>query len=135
MAHPKGSREDNDMTPKQRAFVSEYLIDLNATQAAIRAGYSAKTAGQGGDQLLKNIEVAAAIAKAQAERADKCDIDALWVLREAKSTYEAARAGDNHSAAVSALKLVGSHVDVNAFEERVSTKHSGTIVVETGVPR
>lgn len=123
------------MTPKQEAFVREYLIDLNATQAAIRAGYSAKTAGQGGDQLLKNIEVAAAIAKGMDERADKCEIDALWVLREAKATYEAARALDKLSEANTALGLIGKHVNVNAFEERVATKHSGTIVVETGVPR
>jgi phage terminase small subunit len=123
------------MTPKQDAFVREYLIDLNATQAAIRAGYSEATAYSQGQRLLKNVEVASALAEAKTERAEKCDIDALWVLQEAKATYLAARADNNPSAAVSALKLVGSHVDVNAFEERVATKHSGTIVVETGVPR
>ncbi|MBK8117622.1 MAG: terminase small subunit [Candidatus Accumulibacter sp.] len=42
----------DEMTPKQAAFVDEYLIDLNATQAAIRAGYSAKTAEWIGPQLL-----------------------------------------------------------------------------------
>jgi phage terminase small subunit len=123
------------MTPKQEAFVREYLIDLNATQAAIRAGYSVDTARAIGSENLSKPDIADAIAEAQAQRAEKCGIDALWVLQEAKATYQAARADDNHSAAVSALKLVGSHVDVNAFEERVATKHSGTIVVETGVPR
>jgi phage terminase small subunit len=123
------------MTPKQEAFVREYLIDLNATQAAIRAGYSADTASEQGSRLLGNVKVAEAIAQGKEQRAEKCEIDALWVLQEAKATYQAARADNNVSAAVSALKLVGSHVDVNAFEERVSTKHSGTIVVETGVPR
>ena len=123
------------MTPKQEAFVREYLIDLNATQAAIRAGYSVDTARAIGSENLSKPDIADAIAEAQAHRAEKCEIDALWVLQEAKATYQAARADDNHGAAVSALKLVGSHVDVNAFEERVATKHSGTIVVETGVPR
>ena len=50
-----------ELTPKQEAFVREYLIDLNATQAAIRAGYSAKTAKDGAAQLLANISVKKAI--------------------------------------------------------------------------
>jgi len=68
------------LTAKQQRFVDEYLIDLNATQAAIRAGYSAATAGQGGDQLLKNIEVAKAISERQVKRSTETQIDAAWVL-------------------------------------------------------
>ena len=45
------------MTTKQQRFVEEYLIDLNATQAAIRAGYSAKTANEQGARLLANVSV------------------------------------------------------------------------------
>ena len=124
-----------DMTPKQEAFVREYLIDLNATQAAIRAGYSEATAYSQGQRLLKNVEVASALTEAKDERADKCDIDALWVLREAKATYQAARELDKLSEANTALGLIGKHINVNAFEERIANKHSGTIIVETGVPR
>ena len=51
------------MTPKQERFVEEYLVDLNATQAAIRAGYSAKTAGWIGPQLLVKTHIAEAVAK------------------------------------------------------------------------
>lgn len=112
------------MTPKQKAFVREYLIDLNATQAATRAGYSAKTAGQQGERLLKNVEIAAAVAEAMQERAAKAEIDALWVLNEARSTYEAARAADKLGEAVSALKLVGTHIDIQAFKERVAQEHT-----------
>lgn len=68
------------LTPKQRRFVEEYLVDLNATQASIRAGYSAKTAEQQGPRLLGNVGVAAAIAAAQAERSKRTQIDADWVL-------------------------------------------------------
>jgi len=50
------------MTPKQAAFVDEYLIDLNATQAAIRAGYSAKTARQIGEENLSKPDISAAVA-------------------------------------------------------------------------
>jgi len=68
------------LTPKQARFVQEYLLDLNATQAAVRAGYSAKTAEQQGPRLLGNVGVAAAIAKAQDARSKQTAIDAAWVL-------------------------------------------------------
>jgi phage terminase small subunit len=68
------------LTPKQEAFVREYLIDLNATQAAIRAGYSAKSAEVQGSRLLSNAKVAAAVAAAQKERSEKTGIDAAYVL-------------------------------------------------------
>lgn len=70
------------MTPKQERFVEEYLIDLNATQAAIRAGYSEKTADQQGHQLLKKTSVAAAIEKARAEQSRRTRVTADDVIRE-----------------------------------------------------
>jgi phage terminase small subunit len=70
------------MTPKQERFVKEYMIDLNATQAAIRAGYSEKTAEQQGYQLLQNTSVSAAVAKAMKKRGDKLEITADRVLLE-----------------------------------------------------
>lgn len=69
------------LTGKQARFVSEYLIDLNATQAAIRAGYSEKTAYSQGERLLKKVEVAAEIAAAKKARTERTEIDADWVLR------------------------------------------------------
>ena len=69
------------MTPKQQRFVDEYLIDLNATQAAIRAGYSAKTAGQIGEENLRKPEIAAAVSEAKAKRAQETAVDAAWVLK------------------------------------------------------
>lgn len=77
------------MTPKQTGFVQEYLIDLNATQAAIRAGYSEKTAHSQGQRLLKNVVVEAAIASARESRAERTRIDADWVLRRLSEEIEA----------------------------------------------
>ena len=62
------------ITPKQQRFADEYLIDLNATQAAIRAGYSERSAEQQGNRLLGNDKVAAYIAEAQADRSERTDI-------------------------------------------------------------
>lgn len=69
-----------DMNAKQAAFVREYLLDLNATQAAIRAGYSPRTAEQQGSRLLSNVKVAEAVQSAQAARSERTEIDANWVL-------------------------------------------------------
>lgn len=71
------------LAPMQSVFVQEYLIDLNATQAAIRAGYSAKTAEQQGYQLLQKPSVQAAIAARQKEREQRTAVTADRVLLEA----------------------------------------------------
>lgn len=70
------------LTKQQIRFVEEYLIDLNATQAAIRAGYSARTAGSQGQRLLKNVEIQNAIAERQKILSDKTSITAQKVLNE-----------------------------------------------------
>lgn len=70
-----------ELTPKQSRFVDEYLLDLNATQAAIRAGYSGRTANEQGAQLLAKPHVKAAIDAAIAKRSHETKIDAEWVLQ------------------------------------------------------
>lgn len=70
------------MTAKQQMFVKEYLIDLNQTQAAIRAGYSPKTAEVQGARLLMNAKVKNAIAIEMAKRSRRTGINADRVVRE-----------------------------------------------------
>lgn len=70
------------LTAKQQRFVEEYLIDLNATQAAIRAGYSARNAGKIGPELLGKTRVAEAVSKAIATRSRRTGINQDRVLRE-----------------------------------------------------
>lgn len=70
------------MTRKQKLFCEEYQIDLNATQAAIRAGYSPESAGSIGSELLKKPEIRARIDKMMAERSKRVGINADRVLRE-----------------------------------------------------
>lgn len=70
------------MTEKQKRFCEEYLIDLNATQAAIRAGYSANSAGQNADRMMKNDEIRARIDTALAERSRRTGVTADRVVRE-----------------------------------------------------
>ena len=76
------------MTPKQERFVAEYLVGLNATQAAIRAGYAKKSADVEGSRLLANAKVAAAVAAAQAKRSERTEITQDYVLTSIMETME-----------------------------------------------
>ena len=69
-------------TIKQQRFVDEYLVDYNATQATIRAGYSAKRADAIGYDLLRKPEIQAAIQKALQKQQARTEITADWVLKE-----------------------------------------------------
>ena len=70
------------LTDKQKKFVEEYLIDLNATQACIRAGYSPKTAMEQGYQLLQKTSVQEAIAESMAERSRRTGINQDRIVQE-----------------------------------------------------
>lgn len=70
------------LTKKQQLFVDEYLIDLNATQAAIRAGYSTQTAYSIGEENLKKPEIKNSIEKALAERSRRTGISADRIINE-----------------------------------------------------
>jgi phage terminase small subunit len=70
------------LTKKQKAFVQEYLIDLNATQAAIRAGYSTASARQIADENMSKPDIKNAIEKALAERSKRTGVNADRIVQE-----------------------------------------------------
>ncbi len=70
------------ITEKPQRFVEEYLIDLNATQAAVRAGYSAKTADQQGSRMLANVKVQQEIGERMAERSRRIGVNQDRVVVE-----------------------------------------------------
>ena len=76
------------LTDKQQRFVDEYLIDLNATQAAIRAGYSKKTARDIGCENLAKPNIASAIVKAQEKRSERTEISQDYVIKTIVETIE-----------------------------------------------
>lgn len=82
MTAKKQGDQARKLTAKQEAFVQEYLIDLNATQAAIRAGYSENAAQEIGYENLRKPQIADAIAEAQQKRAERTQITADRVLQE-----------------------------------------------------
>lgn len=78
----------NRLTSKQQAFIQEYLIDLNATQSAIRAGYSEKTARQIGEENLSKPDIAKAVHKAMKARSERTELDQDWVLNNWREIAE-----------------------------------------------
>lgn len=78
------------LNARQEMFCKEYLIDLNATQAAIRAGYSDKTASATASRLLANVKISARVKELKAKRADELELDAYWVLKRLKDISDRA---------------------------------------------
>lgn len=72
------------LNARQEVFCKEYLIDLNATQAAIRAGYSERTASAQASRLLANVNILARVKELKDKRADELELDAYWVLKRLK---------------------------------------------------
>ena len=128
------------MLNKQRKlFCKEYIIDLNATQAAIRAGYSDKTAKQQGSKLLTFVDVQEEIQRLMNKRANKVEITAENVLESILSIRETCTKGmpiiskvtggiigesmTDISGALKANELLGKHLKL--FTDKV--EHSGSI--------
>ena len=90
------------MKPKQQRFAEEYLIDSKATQAAIRAGYSAKTTAEQGYQLLHKTSVQEAVQGLQAEFREKMEVSRESVTQQLNTAYEQAKDNGQPAAMVQA---------------------------------
>lgn len=135
------------LTDKQELFAREFIKDLNATQAAIRAGYSERSSRNQGARMMANDDILQRIAELKADRADRVQIDADYVLRQAVKLHERCmqevepitdRRGEeitdeqgrtifgfDAKGAAAALKLVGEHITVQAFKTNVKAEHVG----------
>jgi len=96
------------MTDKQQAFVDEYLVDMNATQAAVRAGYSEHTARSKGSSLLTKVDIRKAVTEAQARRGERVAVTQDDVIQGL--LFEARNMGGTPAARVAAWVHLGKHV-------------------------
>jgi len=114
------------LTAKQARFVEEYLIDLNATQAAIRAGYSEKTADVQGCKLLRLGKVKAAVDAAKQARAERTLITQDEVITGLRAEAVYCGDGASHGARVSAWAHLGRHLQL--FEDK--STFDGKLTIE-----
>lgn len=105
-----------ELTDRQARFCEEYLIDLNATQAAIRAGYSEKTANRIASELLSKLDIQEKIAELKAERAKRTEMTQDSVIQELAAVARAEVKGVCAVDKLKALELLGKHLGM--FVER-----------------
>ena len=101
------NQQPNGLSAKQDRFAREYLVDLNATQASIRAGYSEKTAKQQGSRLLTNADVQTCINELQEETAERLDMTADKVMADLEKLCWAAVDAGQYGPAIRAKQLQG----------------------------
>jgi phage terminase small subunit len=111
------------LTLKQQRFCEEYLIDLNATQAAIRAGYSERTARSQGQRLLTYVDIAAVIEKGRVELSERTGFSAQQTVNAiGRIAYDT----EVHVGyRLKALELLGKHFGI--FVTKSEVRHSGSI--------
>ena len=128
---------EKPLNPRQRAFVAEYLVDLNGTQAAIRAGYSPATAVVQASQLLIEPHIAAAVERGKAQRLASVNITAESVLSEmdalARSNVENYVISDEGQVVLAEGAPPNAMAAVQSIKKktRVETRRNGTEVIET----
>jgi phage terminase small subunit len=104
------TKKKSKLNIKQAAFVQEYLVDLNATQAAIRAGYSKKTARSCGQRLLTHADIQVFLALAQGKRQARTEISQDTVLKNIVRIGDKAEDAERYSDALKAQEMLAKHV-------------------------
>lgn len=115
------------LTPKQQLFAQEYLVDRNARQAAIRAGYSERTARAIGHENLTKPDIAAAIDAASKEREKRVHITQDMVLSGLYAEAIREGEGSSHSARVSAWEKLAKHLGLLTDKTELSGPDGGPI--------
>lgn len=117
------------LNDKQRRFAAEYLVDLNATQAAIRAGYAPNSAGVQAHDLLKNPNITALIAEGKQAQAARLEISADDVLSSIIRIRAAAEGEGKHNDALRANELLGKHLRLFTERQEISGPNGAPLSV------
>lgn len=138
-----GRNPKDELTARQEQFCKEYVVDFNASQAAIRAGYSKNAAGAEASRLLKNVKVAARCRELITKRAKRCEVNADYVIGKIQETIERCSQAEpveefdhelkeyvktgefkfEHSGVLKGCELLGKHLGL--FQDKVH--HTGSI--------
>lgn len=117
------------MTDKQARFVAEYLVDCNATQAAIRAGYSQKTAYSIGQRLMKDPDIQAQIQEGMSGLQERTELSQEYVIDNLREIVSRCMEGEDFKphGALKALELLGKHLRM--FTDKIQVKEETGPVV------
>lgn len=108
-----------ELTDKQKMFCKEYLIDLNATQACIRAGYSEKTANRIGTENLSKPVIKSEIDRLKAIREKKIELTAEKVLKDIERVRDKAESSEQYNVSLKASELQGKHLAMFTEKHKV----------------
>ena len=123
------NKKVKQLNAQQKKFCKEYMIDLNATQAAIRVGYSEKTAYSSGQRLLKHAEVGKYIQKLKTKQSERTQITADKVLMDIEDTRSRAKADSDYRAELKASELQGRHLAMFVDRQQVSGDDGGPVAI------
>jgi phage terminase small subunit len=132
MAAKKKRRPPKRNADKRLAFVREYLVDGNGAQAAIRAGYSSRTARQQASELLTKPDIAKAIAQGRKKLQKKAGITREQVIQGLRREADGQGPDTNSKARVSALTQLGKHLGMFTERKELSGPDGGPIQI-TGI--
>lgn len=120
-----------ELTPKQEMFCKEYIIDLNATQACIRAGYSKNNADKIGSELLGKTRVREYVNILMDKRSKKIEITAEDVLQDIYDTRQTAKEQDKLSERTKCNELLGKHLKLFTDKTEITGKDGNPIETRT----
>lgn len=121
------------LTAKQKRFVEEYLVDLNATQAAIRAGYSENTATIIGHENLRKPNISEAIAEARNKLSERSEWSAEQILRDIRQIAENVQ--EQAKDRLKAYELGGKHLGMFKDKVEMTGEGGGPLKVIFNIPR
>lgn len=120
-------KPETKLSPKQQRFVNEYLIDFNGTQAAIRAGYSERTARQQAPRLLTSVNISKVIKQRQEAMSKKLNLTVEKVLMDLNNLRELATKAGQYASAIRATELLGKHLGMLSDKVEHKVEHNGSI--------
>ncbi len=124
------AKNQKKLTLKQQRFIQEYLVDLNATQAAIRVGYSKKTAKEQGYENLTKPHIVGAILEAQRERSERVEVSQDYVLKMLMAEVERSAEETSPNARIKSLELLGKHLGMFLDRHQNESDDQQPIVVK-----
>tara|TARA_R100000900_G_C3310157_1_gene159546 strand:+ start:70 stop:459 length:390 start_codon:yes stop_codon:yes gene_type:complete len=113
-------RNESKLTEKQKMFCKEYIVDLNATQACIRAGYSEKTAKEIGSQNLTKLNIQEEIARLMKSREERVKLTADKVLEDIERVRTLAEGSEQYNVSLKASELQGKHLAMFTDKQQIN---------------